>query len=111
MNKHTLRILEFNSILSLLKGFATSSLGEALCESLKPKREIKEIRVLLNEVSELKEVLQIYEDIPMGGIRDIEKPVTKTRVEGAILDSIELLDILSTLKVTHKLKKLRNVHF
>ena len=106
MNKHTLKVLEFNSILSLLKGFATSSLGEALCESLKPKRDIKEIEVLLNEVSELKEVLQIYADIPIGGVRDIEKPVKKTRVEGYIMDPIELLDILSTLKATHKLKRL-----
>ncbi|MBI4620829.1 MAG: endonuclease MutS2 [Desulfobacterales bacterium] len=106
MNKHTLRVLEFNNILSLLKGFAASNLGEALCESLKPKRDVKEIEVLLNEVSELKEVLQTYADIPISGIRNIEKPVTKTRVEGAIMDPIELLDILSTLKATHKLKRL-----
>ena len=106
MNKHTLKVLEFNSILSLLKGFAASNLGGALCESLKPERDIKEIGVLLNEVSELKEVLQIYADIPIGGIRDIEKPVKKTRVEGYIMDPIELLDILSTLKATHKLKRL-----
>ncbi|MEW6614600.1 MAG: endonuclease MutS2 [Thermodesulfobacteriota bacterium] len=105
INKHTLRILEFNSILSLLKGFVTSSLGEALCESLKPKRDTKEIEVLLNEVSELKEVLQIYGDIPISGIRDIEKPVKKTRVEGSIMDPVELLDILSTLKATHNLKR------
>ncbi|MFH2013148.1 MAG: endonuclease MutS2 [Pseudomonadota bacterium] len=105
IDKHALRVLEFKSVLSFLKGFATSGLGETLCDSLRPKRDLMEIEVLLNEVNELRYILQTYTDIPIGGIRDIEKPVIQTRVEGSILDPTEFLDILSTLKVTHKLKK------
>ncbi|MFH1625192.1 MAG: endonuclease MutS2 [Pseudomonadota bacterium] len=105
MNEHTLRVLEFNKILSFLKGFATSDVGKALCESLRPLRDIKEIEILLDEVGELKEVLQIYGDIPIGGIRDVGESVLRTRVEGSILDPLEFLDILSTLKATHQLKR------
>ncbi len=104
MNKHTLQVLEFDSILSLLKGFVTSDLGRSLCESLRPKRDIQEIHKLLDEVTELKEVLQIYGDIPIGGIRNVEECVGKTRVEGAVLDPFEFIDILSTLNAAHALK-------
>lgn len=105
MTEHTLQVLEFHSVLSLLKGFATSNLGESLCESLRPKRDIKEIESLLDEVSELKEILRVYGDIPISGIRDVEESVIKTRVEGFILDPFEFLDILSTLQAAHQLKR------
>jgi DNA mismatch repair protein MutS2 len=105
MNEHTLRVLEFNSILSLLKGFVTSRLGESLCKSLKPISDIKEIATLLDEVSELKEILQSYGDIPIRGIMDVEGSIKKTRVEGSVLEPIEILDILSTLNATHRLKR------
>jgi len=105
MKEHTLRVLEFGSILNLLKGYASSDLGKSLCESLKPVGDIKQIEDLLNEVSELKEVLQVHGDIPIGGIKDIEESIIKTRVEGSILDPFEFLDILSTLEVTHQLKR------
>ncbi|MDY6854743.1 MAG: endonuclease MutS2 [Thermodesulfobacteriota bacterium] len=104
MNEHTLRVLEFNSILSLLKGHVTSYLGESLCESLKPISDIKEIETLLDEVSELKEILQNYGDIPIGGVMDVEESIKKTRVEGFVLDPTEIIDIFSTLNATHRLK-------
>ena len=105
MNEHTLRVLEFNTILSLLKGLVTSRLGESLCESLKPISDRKQIATLLDEVSELKEILQNYGDIPIGGIMDVEESIKKTRVQGAALEPVKILEICSTLNATHRLKR------
>jgi len=104
MNEHTLQVLEFDSILSILEGFATSHMGKSLCKSLTPKTDIKEIQCLLDEVSELKEVLQVLGDIPIGGIRDVKEFVIKSRIGGITLDPFEFLDILSTIKTVRHLK-------
>ena len=105
MNEHTLKVLEFDCILDLLKGFASSDLGKSQCESMKPQKEINVIETLLDEVSELKEVLQVHGGIPIDGIRDVEKYIIGTSAEGSILDPFEFLDILSTLKAAHRIKK------
>ena len=104
MDKHTLTVLEFYKILSFLKQYVTSPQGSVLCERLTPLNTLQEIKTLLTEVTEMKELLSIYDEIPIHGIKDIESLVHRTRVEEFYLEPQQFQEIRSTLETGRKLK-------
>jgi DNA mismatch repair protein MutS2 len=104
MDKHTLIVLEFYKILSFLKQYVTSPQGSVLCERLTPLNNLQEIKTLLTEVTEMKELLSIYDEIPIHGIKDIESLVHRTRVEEFYLEPQQFQEIRSTLETGRKLK-------
>ena len=44
MNKRSLRILEFNKILSMVTEYATSPMAKRRVDRMKPQRDIEQIR-------------------------------------------------------------------
>jgi len=104
MDKHTLIVLEFYKILSFLKQYVTSPQGSVLCDRLTPLNNLQEIKTLLTEVTEMKELLIIYDEIPIHGIKDIESLVHRTRVEEFYLEPQQFQEIRSTLETGRKLK-------
>jgi len=104
MDKHTLTVLEFYKILSFLKQYVTSPQGSILCERLTPLNNLQEIKTLLTEVTEMKELLSIYDEIPIHGIKDIESLVLRTRVEEFYLEPQQFQEIRSTLETGRRLK-------
>jgi len=104
MDTHTLTVLEFGKILNFLKQYVTSPQGSRLCECLTPLTNLQEIKTLLSEVTEMKEVLNAYDDIPIHGIRDIEDFLNRIRVEGFYLEPQQLQEICSTLETGRKVK-------
>ncbi|KPJ61813.1 MAG: hypothetical protein AMJ42_00835 [Deltaproteobacteria bacterium DG_8] len=104
MDKHTLTVLEFDKILTFIKQYVTSPQGSRLCECLIPSHNLREIKTLLDEVTEMKEVLTTYDEIPIHGIKDIEDLVSRTRVERFYLEPQQLQEIRSTLETGRKIK-------
>ena len=104
MDKHTFAVLEFDKIITFLKYYVTSPQGSKLCERLTPLTHLHEIRTLLAEVSEMKEMLRINDDIPIHGIRDIAFILNKTRVEGFYLEPQQLQEIYSTVETARTIK-------
>jgi DNA mismatch repair protein MutS2 len=104
MDTHTLTVLQFDKVRSFLKQYATSPQGSRLCERLSPLHNPQEIKSLLSEVTEMKTLLEIYDEIPLHGIKDIENAAHKTRVEGFYLEPQALQDICSTLETVRTLK-------
>ena len=104
MDTHTFAVLEFDKIITFLKYYVTSPQGSKLCERLTPSTHLKEITTLLTEVSEMKELLRINDDIPIHGIRDIERILNKTRVEGFYLEPQQLQEIHSTVETARTIK-------
>jgi DNA mismatch repair protein MutS2 len=104
MDNQPFKALEFDQILELLKGFATSSVGKALCGSLKPQRKLSWIKKRLGEVDDLKKIMEVYGDIPLGGIKDIREAIARAKIEGAVLSTEEILDILGNIGVSRGLK-------
>ena len=49
MNKRSLRVLEFNKILEMLTGYATSEMAKRRCDRIKPKQDIDIINTLQEE--------------------------------------------------------------
>ena len=104
MDNQPFKALEFDQILDLLKGLAVSPIGKALCRSLKPQRKLSWIKKRLAEVDELKNIVEVYGDIPLGGVSDIREAVARAQIEGAVLSPEEILDILGNIRVSDGLK-------
>ena len=53
MNQKALKTLEYNKILELLEGYATSTLGKDLCRNLKPLSNLAEIETMQQETADV----------------------------------------------------------
>jgi len=104
MDNQAFKALEFDQILDLLKGLAISSIGKPLCKSLKPQRKLSWIKKRLGEVDELRNIVEVYGDIPLGGVSDIREAIARAQIEGAVLSPEEILDILGNIRVSDGLK-------
>jgi DNA mismatch repair protein MutS2 len=105
MDAHTLSSLEYNGIVSLLKGFASSELGERECTLIRPLSDPQQIAGLLEEVTALKEILEGEAELPLHGMADITPILQRTRIEGAILTPSELLEIAASVRASRALKQ------
>jgi len=93
MDDRSLKLLEFFHLLGILKEYAISPLGQKRCEALRPFKDLPSIQSRLTEVMELKKILEIEGEIPLRGLKDIEKILNKLGIEGSIFDVQELLDL------------------
>jgi DNA mismatch repair protein MutS2 len=93
MDDRSLKLLEFFHLLDILKEYAISPLGRKRCEALRPFKDLPSIQSRLTEVMELKKILEIEGEIPLRGLKDIERILNKLGMEGSIFDVQELLDL------------------
>jgi DNA mismatch repair protein MutS2 len=105
MDAHTLSSLEYDEIVSLLKGFTSSELGRRECEKIRPFSDPQQVGKLLGEVTALKEVLEGEADLPLHGMADIEPIILRARIEGAILPPHELLAMAASVRASGSLKR------
>ncbi len=105
MDDRSLKVLEFYSLLDILKSFSVSPLGQKQCMALRPTRDRTLIESRLTEVMELKEILERGEDLPLQGLKDIEPDLQRLEVEGAVLGVEEILDILNQMRLCRGLKR------
>ncbi|MGQ9647362.1 MAG: endonuclease MutS2 [Thermodesulfobacteriota bacterium] len=105
MDDRSLKALEFYQLLEVLKTFSVSPLGRKRCEALRPSTDLPSIHSRLAEVLELKGVLEAAEDIPLGGLKNIESIFKKLEVEGSVLSVQELLDIHQQIELCKGLKR------
>ncbi len=113
MDDRSLKLLEFYHLLDVLKEYSISPLGRKRCEALRPSRDLPWIQSRLAEVMELKKILEAEGDIPLGGLKDIERILNKLEIEGSLLEVQELLDLYHQLVLCKGLRrffqKLENV--
>jgi DNA mismatch repair protein MutS2 len=105
MDAHTLSSLEYDEIVNLLKGFASSELGRRDCEKVYPLTNLQQAEGLLTEVTALREILEGGADLPLHGIVDIELVLQRARIEGAILLPQELLAVVASVRASNALKR------
>jgi DNA mismatch repair protein MutS2 len=105
MDDRSLKVLEFYQLLEVLKTFSVSSLGRKRCEALRPSTDLPSIRSRFIEVLELKEILEVLEDIPLQGLKDIEGIFKRLDVEGSILEVQEILDLYRQIDLCKGLKR------
>ena len=88
------RVLEFESLRDLLRGYASSPLGQARIAQLATSRDqgwIKNQQQLTSEVREFRRVGGRFE---FSGLVDISQLVEKSRIAGATLETTEIRDVV-----------------
>ena len=103
MNEKVFKTLEFDKILTKLKGYAVSPMGKEMAENLRPSGEIYEIRKWQNETSDAYAMIMRKGTIPLGGLKEI-RPQLKRVSMGGNLNIEELMNIGEFLYVCRKVK-------
>jgi len=106
MDSQSLRVLEFQHIQSFLQSLVLTGPGRQAVAQVRPSTDKEQIQILLDQVTELKEYLQIGNSLPLGGIHDLVAVIEQVRFSGQALQPVELLDVAETLKATSTLKQL-----
>lgn len=104
MNKRSLRILEYNKILTMLTEYATSPMAKKRCDRLKPQRDISTINVLQEETRDALLRLNRQGNVSFTGLTDVGASIKRLEVKGA-LTARELLDIAALLNTTQNVRK------
>ena len=88
------RVLEFDALRELLRGYASSPLGQARIAALAPSVDsewIAEQQELTEEVRDFRRVGGRFE---FSGLLDISQLVKKSRIAGAVLETTEIRDVV-----------------
>lgn len=98
--------LEFDRIVSRIKHFTYSGPGQEKCESIGFYTDMSSLETELDKTEEMKEILNISGDLPLDGLKDIRKSLSKMKIEGYFISPLEFLHLLEFLRVSRKLKKM-----
>ncbi len=98
--RHTLNVLEFDAVRTMVSERTVSALGRRRAMSLEPDNDIVVIRKNLQTVSEMRGLLDREETVPLRGIKDIGAALDQVRAAGARLEPQSLLDVADTLRTS-----------
>ena len=88
------RVLEFDSLLELLRGYTQSPVGQSRVLQLSPTTErswIENQHELTNEIREFRRVGGRFD---FSGLQDVSRLVEKSRISGAALEIAEIRDVI-----------------
>ncbi len=105
VNEHTLRVLEFDKVRSMLAGETAFSLGRELALALEPEREHEAVLVLQAETAEMSHVDQMGLDVPLGGMRDL-RPLIHAATIGQAVEPGDLQDAAGSFDTAWRARKL-----
>ena len=88
------RVLEFDSLLDLLRGYASSPLGQARIAALAPSSDRAWIEAQQELASEIREFRRVGGRFEFSGLLPTAELVNKSRILGAILETTEIRDVI-----------------
>src|ERR1700680_1090202 len=88
------RVLEFDSLRDLLSGYASSPLGQGLVARLAPSTDREWIENQQRLTSEIREFRRVGGRFDFSGLLDVTKPVEKSRIAGAALETTDIRDVV-----------------
>ncbi len=98
IKNETLRILEFDKVLSTIGGFAVSDASRSKIHDLGPLQEKVEIERRFGQVEEIRRLTQLGVPLRLAPFRDITRAMEMVRPDGALLDPTELVVFLPVLR-------------
>ena len=102
-DSHSLDVLEYQKIISILKGLCLTKYGVAKAEETAPMIDIDTIRTRLDETGQMKDIIRFGEAIPLYRLEDATETIKRSRTEGIFLEPLELLKILELIEVSSSL--------
>ena len=103
MEPKTLKSLEYDKILDMLKGYCQSSSAKNLAGSLLPTSDIEEVRALLSETAEADKVLYDFSVDPNFAIDDVSAALSRAEVLST-LSMGDLVQIARAVKVAREVR-------
>ena len=104
IDEHTLRVLEFEDVKTILASFAASELGRDAARGLYPSVDRHWVQARIAETTELTGVLDRGERVPMAGLRDIRPVLKEFGKKQTVLEPAELIEISDTLAASGRLR-------
>ena len=102
MDTHTLELLDFDKVRTLVAARAACSLGKEAARRMEPSRDPGEVRSRQALTTEMADALAAGLSPPFGGLHDIRPQVRRAQV-GAALDAEELAESVETLRAVGNL--------
>ena len=94
MIHNSARVLEFDALRELLRGYASSPLGRNKVGGLAPAVDAMWIRAQQELAEEVRDFRRAGGHFDFAGLLEIAKPVEKSRIAGVSLETTEIRDIL-----------------
>jgi DNA mismatch repair protein MutS2 len=88
------RVLEFESLRDLLRGYASSPLGQGRLNTLAPSIDPSWIETQHQLTDEIREYRRVGGRFDFAGLLDVSRLLEKSRITGAALETSEIRDIL-----------------
>ena len=96
MDDRYLTVLEYFKITEQLADHTAFSASRELALALRPSNDERDVRTMLQETTEAKDLLSKRPEIGIGGARDI-RPLVRRAMLDAMLQPTELLEVRNTL--------------
>ncbi len=103
MDTHTLELLEFDRVCTLVAGYAACSLGKRAALAMTPSRDPAWISEQQSLTTEMTEAINAALTPPFGGLKDIRDAVRRAKV-GATLTADELAETVDVLRAVGNLR-------
>ncbi len=88
------RVLEFDSLRDLLRGYASSPLGQGLIARLVPSTDWEWIANQQQLATEIGEFRRVNGRFDFSGLLDVRRLVEKSRIAGAALETTDIRDVV-----------------
>jgi DNA mismatch repair protein MutS2 len=92
--KTSARVLEFDALRELLRGYAASPLGQARIDALAPTTDAAWIEEQQDLTEEVREFRRVGGRFDFTGLMDVEEWLHESRIAGAALETTEIRDVL-----------------
>lgn len=89
------RVLEFDSLRELLRGFASSPLGKDRVSSLAPSTDRDWIETQQQLATEIREFRRVGGRFDFSALTDVGSLLAKSRIAGAALETTEIRDVIA----------------
>src|SRR5579872_1574374 len=91
------RVLEFDSLRQLLRGFASSLLGQGRIDALAPSTDHQWIETQQALATEIREFRRVGGRFDFFALTDVGPLVAKSRIAGAALETLEIRDVIAVV--------------
>ena len=91
------RLLEFDSLRELLRGYVASDLGRTRVQALVPSAELRSIQSQHQLTSEVREFRRAGGSFNFSGLADVAKNLEKARISGVALDPEEIIGVITVV--------------
>ena len=97
MKNTSARLLEFDVLRDLLRGYASSGLGRARIQALAPSTDLEWIQRQHQLTAELREFRRVGGSFNFSGLIDIARVLEKSRISGAVLEPEEIVSVITVV--------------